>query len=196
MNRMATIQEIIEAKFIRLSKENISRRRFRFFMQYVHTQRVLNLIAVRRFRSGEVVDCSKPCDTCAFTKGTEANLEPDNLLKAQVCVLTPHPFYCHHEIDWKNPKLPKKLSAQEKRSLGTKICRGWKNEVNKLAVTGYYKEDPLVTKLIGTKALQDLQFWLSKESKNDSEYRDEVWEQFSSAIKKLGAKRKRFEVNG
>jgi protein gp37 len=41
-------------------------------------------------------------DTCAFTPGSVANLEPHNNVKAKLCVLGPLPFFCHQNIDWQN----------------------------------------------------------------------------------------------
>src|ERR1041385_6049741 len=38
---------------------------------------------------------TKPCDDCAFRKGTEANSHPWTIMKANLCLITGEEFYCH-----------------------------------------------------------------------------------------------------
>jgi hypothetical protein len=182
---MTTIQQLFEHK----TENWLQTRNYQKFMDCLKTKHLLETIAIRKFKSNQIVDCSKPCSTCAFTKNAVANLEPQNHLKGLICVLTPSTFYCHHEIDWDNPELPDRMSLSQRKSLGLKVCRGWKREVNNLAKTGYYQEHPEATKAFGVMAMENLTFWLDEK---DSDGRNEVWSQFKVLMKKLTDKKKRF----
>src|SRR5687768_13908566 len=95
----------------------------------------------------QIMSCSKPCEGCAFTEGSEANREPYNALKAQLCILGGLPFYCHHDMDWRNPDAHKKKSRQAVRQM--EICAGWKREVAALARAGYFKANRLIKRAYG-----------------------------------------------
>jgi hypothetical protein len=98
---------------------------------------------------------SKPCEGCAFTEGTEANLCPYNRLKGELCLLGGVPFYCHHDIDWRSPQTHKKKSRQEVRAI--KVCAGWRREVAELAATGYFKTERAEKKANGELGLGALE---------------------------------------
>lgn len=135
--------------------------------------------------------CEKRCDGCAFTKGSDANLEPDNFLKGIICQLTPMPFYCHETFDWKNPELD---SIQDIKDLpkSKRICQGWKESVAELAKTGYFKENPKSTKIYGKFALSLLHKILGMEECQEKEL---LWQQFRETLSALRQKRRRFENN-
>lgn len=42
-------------------------------------------------------DAPSRCITCAFRKGTDANMTPDTLNVASECLITGEEFHCHHE---------------------------------------------------------------------------------------------------
>jgi hypothetical protein len=71
------------------------------------------------------------CEGCAFTAGTEANLQPLTLLKATLCVRILEPFFCHDNlVDGKLPKGEEKL------------CAGYVEAMDVLHGRGYYKRQP------------------------------------------------------
>jgi hypothetical protein len=83
-----------------------------------------------------------PCDGCAFKKGSEANEEPHNNLKGQLCSLGALPFYCHETIEWRDPASHRPKTRSELRELRRagkyQICGGWQKEVNRLSRLGFF----------------------------------------------------------
>lgn len=132
---------------------------------------------------------SERCKGCAFTKGTEANSEPHNHIKGLICVLTPHTFYCHESLDWKNPDLAARMSKDELRRLSPKICQGWREEVRVLAKTGYYRENSAITKLYGEMTLETLETILNE---TNTEKKKVLWSEFRDLLNALGKKWKKF----
>jgi len=83
-----------------------------------------------------------PCEGCAYTEGAEANLEPQNSIKSQLCLLGAIPFYCHHSRDGALQDLRDVRAADLREGLRSgriQICQGWRREVKSLAATGYYQ---------------------------------------------------------
>jgi hypothetical protein len=129
------------------------------------------------------------CKGCAFTAGSAANKEPDNHVKGILCVLGPHPFYCHDAIDWKNPEYHARMPKDKFHELKPKICEGWREEVKALAETGYYKENAKVTKIYGELALETLEDILRE---TDPEEKRELWKKFGDLLKGLSKKWKKY----
>lgn len=138
------------------------------------------------------MSCEQRCSGCAFTPGTEANREPNNHLRALICLLGPSPFWCHANIDWRAPR-PHKVSLKEYQILAQTagICRGWQEAVRELAATGYYQENPIVTKYVGLAALDQLDLFLAKDV--DPEIKEDAGETLKRLVKLLGKKRRKFE---
>jgi hypothetical protein len=90
----------------------------------------------------EATTMNEQCKSCAFKKGTEANKEPHNNLKAQLCSLGAVPFYCHESIDWRDPDSHRMRTHGELRELRRagkfQMCGGWQREVNRLARLGFF----------------------------------------------------------
>src|SRR5688572_13119984 len=84
-----------------------------------------------------------PCEGCALTEGAAANCEAHNSLKVQLCVLGGIPFFCHDNIDWRNPEMHR-ATREQLRARGLRVCAGWKREVGDLAKSGYYKRARLI----------------------------------------------------
>lgn len=135
--------------------------------------------------------CNQRCHGCAFTPGSEANREPNNHLRALICLLGPAPFYCHENIDWRQPSRSN-VTLEEARAFvqTTTICRGWQESVRELAATGYYKDNPLVTKFIGVAALQQLDMFLSKDVRKD--IKQEAARTLRRLMQMLGKKRRKY----
>lgn len=64
------------------------------------------------------------CDGCAFRPGTEANLSPLTLAKAQLCLMASEPFHCHAD-DGPDGEPPER---------GRDLCLGWAD-----AMTAHYR---------------------------------------------------------
>jgi hypothetical protein len=112
------------------------------------------------------MSCLQPCDGCVFTNGTAANLEPYNALKAVLCSLGGVPFYCHHNVKWRQPEAHRKRSRSEIRKMD--VCAGWKREISELAATGYFKSHRLIKRAhaeLGLGALETFAGKLSKRRK-------------------------------
>lgn len=124
-----------------------------------------------------------PCESCAFTEGSAANLEPKNNIKAQVCVMAGLPFYCHHGQDWQAPDASRRRSAAEMRAEGFETCAGWKREVCGLAAEGYFKKRRTMKKIFGELALGALEIWTSKDV--DDEDKEDARGQFEKIFFKL-----------
>lgn len=104
-------------------------------------------------------------------------------------MLAPHPFYCHESIDWKNPEVHGRVSREQMRSLNLKICQGWRDEVRELNQTGYYEENPVITKVFGESALETL---VDISTEKDAEDKKELWKQFQHLVSGLSKKWKKF----
>lgn len=135
-----------------------------------------------------------PCAMCAFTPGSEANLEPHNFLKGIICVLGPLPFYCHHTDS--GARLDKDFAEAELRpgdlrALGGGTCRGWQREVLELAATGYYKDRPLVTRGVAMMARDELVIFCNTD--DSPEDHQEAMANLNKALDWLGDKRSRFQ---
>lgn len=104
-----------------------------------------------------------PCEGCALTPGAAANCEPDNNIKAQICVLSGKPFWCHDNLDWRNSELHSGLSHTDFNRLGFKICEGWRREVRALAAQGYFDKGRMVKRLYGAVAYDALETYTSAE---------------------------------
>lgn len=112
--------------------------------------------------------CNKPCEGCAFTEGAEANTEPQNNLKAQLCLLGGIPFYCHHSKDGTLQDLsdiPRAKVREQVRIGRMVICQGWRREVAALAVKGYYREQLEAKRAFAAFGLGALQIFVSTEDK-------------------------------
>lgn len=132
---------------------------------------------------------SERCKGCAFTEGSEANLEPDNHIKGIICLLTPMPFYCHDTFDYKTPQLSELTSVKDlPKSKG--ICQGWKESVAELAETGYYKEEPKETRIYGKISMITLQKIFDSQ---DAEVKKGLWSQFRQTLNALGKKWKKYK---
>lgn len=133
--------------------------------------------------------CNERCSGCALTKGAEANLEPDNYLKANLAVMGPFPFYCHATIDYSTLK-PGLMSRQEFRERGMMLCTGWLEEVRKLAATGYYDDNPMITKALAKLADENLSIFIASGNREDKR---EAMDVLHRVLGKLVDKRRRFE---
>jgi hypothetical protein len=114
----------------------------------------------------------KTCEGCAFTDGAVANLEPDNNLRGQLCVLGAIPFYCHHAEDGslQNLKDVKRSELRERIQSGqTVICQGWKREVSELAATGYYAKSLTAKRAIAVLGLGALAIFTSTQDRQKKE---------------------------
>jgi hypothetical protein len=78
---------------------------------------------------------ASPCDTCAFKEGSETTAEPYTVLKAQICVLSGHAFFCHHATDL-HKKSRNQATRAELRANG--ICHSWKTEVGERVRKGWF----------------------------------------------------------
>lgn len=129
---------------------------------------------------------SRPCESCAFTPGSAANLEPHNHVKGILCTLGPSPFFCHQNIDWQNT--PSRMSGFDFRAKGFVICEGWKREVRTLAEAGYYKEAPIIKRGLGEAGLVALEIFVSTsgdESEDGREDHDWAKTLLKGTIRKL-----------
>ncbi len=138
-----------------------------------------------------------PCDTCAFTPGSDANREPENHLKGMLCLLAPNAFYCHENIDWRNT--PASMSGKEFRETGFVICQGWRREVLELKEAGYYKDRPLLKRGIGIAGLGALEIFVSTsgdESEDGRENHSWAWGVFTRSLRMLVKMARPFRKRG
>ena len=93
------------------------------------------------------------CEGCAFKPGADANREPYNNLRGQVCALGAIPFYCHHNVNWEeNQKLwVGDTLKQNCRTAG--ICQGWKSRVAELHKRGFFGEFREIRRIIAQQCL-------------------------------------------
>lgn len=120
--------------------------------------------------------CRKPCDGCALSPGAAANKEPENALKAQLCVLGGLPFLCHHGQNWQDEAAHKR-TPREARQAGMVSCAGWKREVKALAAKGYYREVGEVLRVYGMAAIKALERYIKAEP--DSKEKKEAFNSLS-----------------
>jgi hypothetical protein len=137
-----------------------------------------------------IKSCNKRCSGCALTRGAVANLEPDNYITANLAVMGPFPFYCHAHIDYSTLK-PGKMSREEFREREMVLCTGWLEEVKKLAATGYYSENAMVTKVFAKLADENLAIFLQSDDPDDKKEASEI---LYRLLKELSDKRKRFQT--
>jgi hypothetical protein len=93
---------------------------------------------------------TSPCDSCAFTPGAEANSEPHNNLRGQLCLLGGLVFYCHHDRagalqDLKGMRMAERGALVREGKLV--VCQGWRREVQALAQAGYYLENQAIKRM-------------------------------------------------
>ena len=71
------------------------------------------------------------CSGCAFTPGTEANLDPATQIKTAACVNTGTYFYCHRDVT-------------DTRDLkdGEALCAGWLQAVTEKIESGALEATP------------------------------------------------------
>jgi hypothetical protein len=114
---------------------------------------------------------SDQCQGCAFKEGSEANREPHNNLKAQLCAHGGVPFYCHAVINWRDPKMHGKKTRKEIREGGFRICGGWKREVAQLARAGFFGTafERLVKRAYAESGLEALVIFCASEEGEDKE---------------------------
>jgi hypothetical protein len=113
-----------------------------------------------------------PCEGCAFTKGAAANLEPQNAIKSQFCVLGGLPFYCHHDDTGAIRDMKELRKGDLRRAVqngDTHICAGWKREVKELSATGYYRIALQTKRAFAMFGLGALQIFTSTKSKAKKE---------------------------
>lgn len=124
--------------------------------------------------SNRVKPCRGACEGCAFTEGAVASLEPVSSIKAELSLLGGLPFYCHHLRDGTEVDLDdyKPFTPALMRGLGVQVCEGWRREVQALAATGYYKQNPAIKRLYAIGGLQALTTFL--ESPEDSPEKEEA----------------------
>lgn len=82
---------------------------------------------------------TSPCDTCAFKEGSETTGEPHNVLKAQLCLLGGHAFFCHHATDLHKTSDGNKATRAELRANG--ICHGWRTKTAERVKAGWFDRD-------------------------------------------------------
>lgn len=102
-----------------------------------------------------------PCHGCAFTEGSEANLEPWNRIRAMISARAGTVFYCHEGMDWRDPLAHAPKTRREWRAMMLKPCQGWRREVRKLAAAGHFR-DPIrrgYFHALGNEALTVLEEW-------------------------------------
>lgn len=104
---------------------------------------------------------SNPCEGCALTKGATANLEPENHLKALICVYGGRPFWCHHEQDWQDPSMHERMTASEFRARGFQICAGWVREVRALIQKGHFDSRRKIKRAVADAAMEELEIFLN-----------------------------------
>ena len=132
--------------------------------------------------------CNQPCETCAFTEGSDANLEPHNAIKGQLCVLGGIPFYCHHGQEWWTEEAAK-IPPSKIRELQIPICQGWRREVAKLAAIGHFRKGAAITKAFAQIGLGELQVLCSKNL--DDEDKEEAKRVLEAVFKNLIERKKR-----
>jgi hypothetical protein len=103
----------------------------------------------KRLRLPDQISTS-PCDSCAFTPGAEANSEPHNNLRGQLCLLGGLVFYCHHDRagalqDLKGMRMAERGALVREGKLV--VCQGWRREVQALAQAGYYLENQAIKRM-------------------------------------------------
>jgi hypothetical protein len=132
--------------------------------------------------------CNQRCEGCAYTEGAAANSEVKNHLIAMLAVFGPFPFYCHDSMeDWR--KQSNHIQRSELREKGIGLCTGWLESVKDLAATGYYKDNPIITKCLAISAVNNVNDMLASDDDEDKGYfRDLAMTQ----IKRLAKKRKRY----
>jgi hypothetical protein len=108
------------------------------------------------------MSCNKPCEGCALVKGTTANSEPYNALKAQICLLGGLPFYCHHDEERQNLDANEPSRRVEVRAM--RICASWKRDTAELARAGYFKTDNAVKRVYAQIALGALETFVNTDS--------------------------------
>lgn len=136
-----------------------------------------------------VKECNRRCEGCALTEGAAANNEPWNNLTAMLAVLGPFPFYCHDTFDWQNTD-GRNQARTFIRENGFVLCSGWMEQVRELAETGYYKENPIITKCKAISARGALELFLATD---DQEEKDESSAEMFRILTMLGDKKRRFE---
>jgi hypothetical protein len=108
-----------------------------------------------------------PCEGCAYTEGAAANLEPQNKLNGQLCVLGGIPFYCHHtksgeiiDLGHEATNIPE-VRRELVQSGKMVICQGWKRETEEIARTGYYDRARDLKRAFALLGLGSLQIFIT-----------------------------------
>jgi hypothetical protein len=131
---------------------------------------------------------AKPaCASCAFTTGAEANLEPHNFIRAQLCLLGAIPFYCHHGADGTLRDVGSVTRAEQRVAVQTGfmvICQGWRREVNSLARSGYYARSAKSKRVYAELGLGALQIFTTTEDGERKEWAAETLEDILLALYK------------
>jgi hypothetical protein len=132
-----------------------------------------------------------PCTGCALTDGAAANCEPENNLKAMLCVLGGVPFYCHVGMDWQTDESHKRTRRQA-ISLGIRppVCAGWKREVAALARTGYYRDRAPLKREFAILGLANLQTYVDASA--DSQEKQDALQVLGSVLEVLTDEQAKF----
>lgn len=136
-----------------------------------------------------IKECNQRCGGCALTDGAAANLEPKNRLTAELAVLGPSPFYCHEHINYAEIADGFKITRKYLRDAKIMLCSGWLESVKELAATGYYDENPIITKGVAACAQVNLEIFLAADNDDD---KNSARENLTRLIGMLAEKRKRF----
>lgn len=102
------------------------------------------------------------CEGCAFKPGADANKEPYNSIRAQVCALGPIPFYCHHDVDWKAQHGWNAAQLRESCRVAG-VCGGWTAEVRRLHGRGFYGEFRAIRQAVAKQCLFAIELFTSSE---------------------------------
>lgn len=138
-----------------------------------------------------------PCEGCAYTRGAAANTEPQNNIKAQLCLLGGIAFWCHHAVDGSiqdlsDVKSPMKLREGVQSGRIT-ICQGWRRETRRLAETGWFSRGLRLKRVIAKLGIGALQIFISTD---DKERKEEAAKTCEASILWLNRERGYTEVKG
>lgn len=137
---------------------------------------------------------NEQCEGCAFKKGSAANVEPHNNLKASLCASGAVPFYCHANLNWRDPKAHGLKTRREIREGDYRICGGWTREVRRLSKLGYFATSfrRLVLKAYATTGLESLAIFVHPAT--DADDKRDARRTLADVIRALGKERRKVEA--
>lgn len=115
-----------------------------------------------------------PCSECAFRSGGAANDEPYNRLRGIICAHGAVPFFCHHDVPWRDKIAMAAFNREMARKAG--VCQGWRRQVRILNDSGFYRDGFLtIRREIAKQCLQAIDLFTHSKGRRREKLRKLLW---------------------